>query len=178
MIVDPPLSPPPLSTPAGAERGANSHIWPRLLKQDVQRHGQRADWGSTNAGALAAANSAQAPNSSKPAPHDVQPNGHRGPWRPVLAGALTTTHNAQAPIAPKTTLRHHRSQVKGACTSSQKTHAQMRLLSPPFRPGGGGKGLGDRGGSTIKNTNTTLKNTTNNIATNQLLTRARGNLCL
>ncbi|BCO29256.1 hypothetical protein MIZ03_4171 [Rhodoferax lithotrophicus] len=27
---NPPLSPPPLSTPAGAERGANSHIWPTL----------------------------------------------------------------------------------------------------------------------------------------------------
>jgi hypothetical protein len=34
----PPI-PQPLSTPAGAERGANHHIWPTLLRQEV--HGRR-----------------------------------------------------------------------------------------------------------------------------------------
>ena len=34
MSVFPPI-PPPLSTPAGAERGANSHIWPTFLRRDV-----------------------------------------------------------------------------------------------------------------------------------------------
>ena len=40
-VVDPPLSPPPLSTPAGAERGANSRIWARFLTVDVQGLRQR-----------------------------------------------------------------------------------------------------------------------------------------
>ena len=39
-VVDPPLSPPPLSTPAGAERGANSPMWPCLFTRDVHGHGQ------------------------------------------------------------------------------------------------------------------------------------------
>jgi hypothetical protein len=39
-VVDPPLTPPPLSTPAGAERGANSRIWACFLIEDVQHRGQ------------------------------------------------------------------------------------------------------------------------------------------
>ena len=38
-VVDPPLSPPHLIPPAGAERGANSRIWARFLTEDVQGHG-------------------------------------------------------------------------------------------------------------------------------------------
>jgi len=162
FIVDPPLSPPPLSTPAGAERGANSRIWPCLVTEDVPRVGQRGAWGRTRVRAFTGARSGQAPNSLKTAPLGVRRVGQRGAWGPALAGALTTTHSAHALKIPQTTFRRHRPQGKTVCTSSQKTHAQIWLLSPPFRPGGGGKGLGDRVGSTIKNLNITLKNTTNN----------------
>ena len=34
-VVFPPPLPQPLSAPAGAERGANSHIWATLLRQEV-----------------------------------------------------------------------------------------------------------------------------------------------
>jgi hypothetical protein len=43
-VVDPPLSPPPLSTPAGAERGANNRIWPCLFTEDVHGLGQHNGW--------------------------------------------------------------------------------------------------------------------------------------
>jgi hypothetical protein len=44
-VVDPPLSPPPLSTPAGAERGANSRMWPCLFREDVHGLGQHHVYG-------------------------------------------------------------------------------------------------------------------------------------
>jgi hypothetical protein len=45
FFVVPPLSPPPLSTPAGAERGANSRIWPGALRSRVQGDWATRRWG-------------------------------------------------------------------------------------------------------------------------------------
>jgi hypothetical protein len=165
--VDPPLYPPPLSTPAGAERGANSRIWSCFLTEDVQDHGQRKCWRCVHASQC------------------VQGHVQRGCWGRTHARVLTAVNSAQAPKIPQTNLRPNRPQVSTACTPCQKTRAQIWLLSPPFRPGGGGKGLGDRGGSTIKNTvlapgeaTSIQTDATNRRAVNAYLKGARGKKCL
>ena len=169
LIVDPPLTPPPLSTPAGAERGANSRIWPRHLSQDVQGYGQRRRWGLNHANKKGQRVGQRERRGYTPVVWSLQGHGPLRQWehahgiqdvqRPDQCLCLGRTHacvraashNAQAPKIPQTARHSYRPQVSTAGTSSHKTHAQIRLLSPPFRPGGGGKGLGDRGGSTIKN---------------------------
>jgi hypothetical protein len=56
-FVPPTLSPRPFP-PRRAGKGANSHIWPTLLRQDVQRDGQRRTCWHTALAVLTAANSA------------------------------------------------------------------------------------------------------------------------
>jgi hypothetical protein len=174
-VVDPPLSPPPLSTPAGAERGANSRIWPCLFREDVHGLGQHHvyGWGGLGETCLEGRmcsdlrhfwdgaggysnwdhNSGDTPQTALPFPYrftryraNVIVTDEVPRTTTTFPHWFTPKQSSSDPNQPPPASSPHRPQAQTAGTSSLKTHGQIWLFGSPFRPGGGGKGLGDRGG--------------------------------
>jgi hypothetical protein len=159
-VVDPPLSPPPLSTPAGAERGANSRIWPCFFREDVHGLGQQHvyGWGGFGVPRLGGGMGPGRLSFWNTSGHG-QHNGLReaGFGQPSNGGTVAPRAEQSLPpwFAPKQSSNAQTTQPPHQTNTAHKTNRLVRPHSKhtarygcwlPFPPRRGGSGAGGIGG--------------------------------